>query len=247
MDGPQRQLVVEIFQSLAGTLLEGQLVLAGSSGLFAFPTRTPAFTEDLDFLISEELVAARGEEIVALLGRSGYQRVPGTPTFTAPGRPTFDLIGYSRTDPSDHLSPPGFLQVMVFGDLGTVLAEPGSVDHHPDGMVALSPAAFCAVKLLTLRSEKGSKDKLQGLLVVAERAAEAAFRSDLVRLLRRFDLSRREDALADAQLAFLSLQRDPFFRNHGAEGYRDLVERAEAGYRELCSILAEDLREGAHG
>lgn len=66
---------------------------------------------------------------------------------------------------------------------------------------------------------------------------EVDFRNNLRRVLNRFDADRRSDALADAQSAFLSLQRDPEFRDHGAEGYTDYLRRAESGYRALADIL----------
>jgi hypothetical protein len=236
--GPESQLIQDLFRGLAGTFLDGEMILGGSSGLFGFPTATPAFTEDLDFLIREDHVASRGAEIVDLLKGLGYEHVPETPTFTSPGRPTFDLVGYSSKDFIDHLSLPGGpLRVMVFGDLGAILREGCSVQEGPSGGRVLTPAGFCAAKLMTLRVEKGAKDKLQALLVVAEREPELAFCECLRRIFSRFDGNRRNDAVADAQMAFLSLQRDPEFRDRGAEGYLKFLERVESGYRALLRIL----------
>lgn len=233
---PERELIAEIFRGTRGTVLEGELILGGSSGLFAFATSAPAFTEDLDFLVREELVEAHGSEVIEVLATLGYSRLPETPTFTAAGRPTFDLVGYSPV-PGDRLSRPAPLRVMVFGELGTILDDPRTADRYPDGVVALSPAAFCAVKLLTLRVEKGSKDKLQALLVIAERSSDRQFASTLAGILGRFETERQSDALADAQAAFLSLERDPAFRDHGAEGYAAFLEGVAAGYRKLQEIL----------
>lgn len=234
---PDRELIGAIFRGLEGTFLEGQLILGGSSGLFGFPTTAPAFTEDLDFLVREDLVVGRGAEIVRLIQSLGYERTPDSPTFSASGRPSFDLVGYSATDCTDHLSPTGALQVMVFGDLGIILGEAGSVERYPNGGLVLSPPGFCAVKLTTVRVEKGSKDKIQALLVIAERSSEKQFCEALVRILNRFDVERRNDALADAQMAFLSLQLDPAFKDHGAEGYAGFLQRVEQGYRALNGIL----------
>jgi hypothetical protein len=237
--GPEERLLAHLQDGLRGTFLDGRLILGGSSGLFGFDTETPAFTEDLDFLIREDLVASRGAEIVDLLSRLGYERMPETPTFSRVGWPSFDLVGYPAQDLTDHLSPPGPLQVMVFGDLGTILSDPASVERGRKGAAVLTPAGFCAVKLLTLRMEKGAKDKLQALLVIAERHEEREFRGNLSRILARFDDDRRTDALADAQSAFLSLQRDPEFKDRGAEGYRPFLHAVETGYRALVEILAE--------
>ena len=245
--GPESQLIGDISSGLRGTFLEGELILGESSGLFGFPTRTPAFTEDLDFLVREDLVIAKGKDVIDVLGRLGFQRTPDTPTFTSPGRPTFDLVGYqsppfsppegaSLTDSKDHLSPPAVLQVMVYADLGIVLGSPTSVQHTPAGAPSLTPAAFCAIKLMTIRVEKGFKDKLQALLVIEERRNESDFRRDLAEILARFDEDRRADALADAQAAFLALQQDPEFRDRGAEGYKAMMAGAEEGYRALQTI-----------
>jgi len=239
MEGKEREAIAKISRGIRGTFLEGELILGGSSGLFGFPTEAPAFTEDLDFLIREDLVIGRGAEIVDSLSRLGYARTPDTPTFTSPGRPGFDLVGYSARDLTDHLSPPGALQVMVFGDLGVIMDMTESVDRDPGRMPALSPAGFCAVKLLTLRVEKGSKDKLQALLVIAERAKEPAFRDALRRILGRFDPDRRTDALADAQAAFLAIRGDPGFRDRGAEGYVAFLGKLEEGYAALSGLLSE--------
>jgi hypothetical protein len=238
--GSESELLAHLVRGTRGTLLEDQLILGGSSGLFGFETATPAFTEDLDFLISEELVAGSGAEIIDLLKGLGYEHQPDTPTFTSPGKPTFDLVGYSRLNLTDHLSPPGPLQVMVFGDLGMILGETSSVQRGASGGLALTPAGFCAAKLMTLRVEKGAKDKLQALLVVAERASDPGFRETLRRIFARFDPDRRQDAVADAQAAFLSLQRDPEFRDRGAEGYLAFLRRAESGYEALARFLEKE-------
>ncbi len=71
------------------------------------------------------------------------------------------------------------LPIMVYGDLSKVLSAPGSTIELPTRGVALSPAALTAVKLLTIRLEKGSKDKLQALLLIEENGADEAFREEL--------------------------------------------------------------------
>ena len=239
----ERSLISEIAKGLKGTFLDGQLILGGSSGLFVFPTSAPPFTEDIDYLVREDLVVSRGVEIVGLLERLGFRRAAETPTFTSPGRLSLDLVGYSLLDSTDHLSPAGPLQVMVFADLGIALGSPESVERHSDGTVALSPAGFCSLKLMTMRVEKGSKDKLQALLVIAERAPDSGFRGELARILKSFGMERRRDASADAQVALLSLQKDPTFKDHGAEGYSSFVASAEKGYQTLLEIL----KEASHG
>ena len=94
---------------------------------------------------------------------------------------------------------------------------------------------------MTVRVEKGAKDKLQALLIISERAGDAAFRGTLSEILGRFDEETRSDVLADAQVAFLSLKKDPTFRDHGAERYASFLEGLESGYRALIEIVKESL------
>jgi hypothetical protein len=185
-------------------------------------------------------VASRGGEIVRRLGSLGFRRVPDSPTFLKYGGPGFDLVGYSIRDFEDHLSPEGELRVMVFGELGRILRDPESVETGLSGIRTLAPAAFCAVKLLTLRVEMGAKDKLQALLVIAERKDDARFLAAMSRLLRTFGNDRVLDVIGDAQAAFLSLQRDPAVRDHGAEGYARFLEQAEAGQKVLVGLLGAE-------
>lgn len=234
-----RAWIAGLSGGLRGSFLEGRLILGVSAGLFGFATSAPAFTEDLDFLIEEDLVVARGGDVVRLFEGLGFRRVPESPTFLKEGGPGFDLVGYSRTDFEDHLSPEGELRVMVFGELGRVLEDPESVETGLCGIRSLGPAAFCAVKLLTMRVEEGAKDKLQALLVIAERREDASFLAVLSRMLRAFGGDRVLDVLGDAQVAFLSLQRDPTFRDHGAEGYARSIEQAAAGQQALVRLLGE--------
>jgi hypothetical protein len=241
--GVEHKLIDELFRGIRGTFLEDQLILGGSSGLFAFPTSAPAYTEDLDLYVDEDLVVKRGAEVVEILAGLGYTRQPETPTFSTPGRPSFDLVGYSRTDFTDHLSPPGPFQVMVFGDLGIILSSPESFARDRSGRVALTPAGFTVVKLLTLRVEKGAKDKLQALLVISERSRDASFRKQVSEILEKFNVDTRRDVLADAQVSFLSLKQDPAFRNHGAERYSPFLEGLESGYQALVRIVEESLHD----
>ena len=85
--GPEIQVILNLASGLRGTFLEGELILGESSGLFGFPTRTPPFTESLDFLVREDLINARGKEVIDLLGKLGFQRYSDTPTFSSRGRP----------------------------------------------------------------------------------------------------------------------------------------------------------------
>ncbi|MFL6289288.1 MAG: hypothetical protein ACJ759_00140, partial [Thermoanaerobaculia bacterium] len=128
-------------------------------------------------------------------------------------------------------------RVMVFEDLSRVLGEGASTANLPAGGRALTPAAFVVTKLLTERAHKGTKDKLQALLVLAERGAEQRFVEEVLRLLREVDRVRLEDVQASAQNAFLALERDPTFSDAGAEGYAPVLRQVEAGLDRLLSLL----------
>ncbi len=101
----------------------------------------------------------------------------------------------------------------------------------------LSPAALAAIKLLTVRLEKGSKDKLQALLLVAEREDDREFLSALHRILSRFEPDRVEDALADAQAAFLAISGDALRADQQSRGYAEMRSAAGRGL-ELLRRLA---------
>lgn len=89
---------------------------------------------------------------------------------------------------------------MVFEDLSRLLSDPAATAAHQAGGRALTPAAFVVSKLLTERAHKGTKDKIQALLVLAERE-DAGFREEVVRRLREFGPVRLDDVRASAQSA----------------------------------------------
>ena len=78
--GPE-SIVLSLASGLRGTFLEDELILGESSGPVRFPTRTPPFTEGLDFLVREDLGhREKDKEVIDLLGGLGFQRSPDTPT-----------------------------------------------------------------------------------------------------------------------------------------------------------------------
>ncbi len=231
--GTAQRLLAE----LARTSLGDAPILVGSSGLFGFPTSVPALTEDIDLALPEELVASDGERIVDELGAIGFRHPAGSATFVDPRDGTsFDFLGHGEVSAGDHIGGAGRLRVMVFEDLSRLLAAPGSWRRIEHGR-SLTPAGFVASKLLTERAHKGSKDKIQALLVIHERATDEPFRRDLRALLSLFDGERLEDARADAQGAFMALAHDPQFTDAGAEGYASVVGNAERGLAQLLELL----------
>src|SRR5215213_883839 len=148
----------------------------------------------------------------------------------------FDLLGHGDPGHGDHIGGTEALRVMVFEDLSRVLSDPQTTAVLPTGGRALTPAAFVVSKLLTERAHKGTKDKIQALLVLAERGDES-FLEEIVRLLRGLDPVRLDDVRAGAQNAYFCLERDPSFSDAGAEGYAPVARQVEIGLERLLLIL----------
>ena len=233
----ERESALRVLAALRRGPVADAAVLVGSSGLFGFETEVPALTEDIDISIPEPLAARHGGEIVESLRQQGFAHEAGTATFVGTDGTVFDLLGHGDPEEGDHVGGSEALRVMVFEDLSRVLGEETATANLPAGGRALTPAAFVVTKLLTERAHKGTKDKLQALLVLAERGAEPRFTEEVLRLFREVDRVRLEDVRAGAQNAFLALERDPTFSDAGAEGYVPVLRQVEAGLERLLSLL----------
>lgn len=115
------------------------------------------------------------------------------------------------------------------------MSDADAVAELPGGGCALSPAALTTVKLLTVRVEKGGKDKLQALLLIDEQAARPRSATSLIRILTRFPADRVDDALADAQAAFLALSSDALLSDAQSRGYASWTEAAGRGLARLSA------------
>lgn len=233
----ERESALRVLAALQRSPVADAAVLVGSSGLFGFETEVPALTEDIDIAIPEPVAARHGREIVESLRQQGFEHEEGTATFVGPDGTVFDLLGHGDPEEGDHVGGGEALRVMVFEDLSRILGEGASTANLPSGGRALTPAAFVVAKLLTERAHKGTKDKLQALLVLAERGGEERFAEEVLRLFREVDRVRIEDVRAGAQNAFLALERDPTFSDAGAEGYAPVLRHVEAGLERLLWIL----------
>lgn len=194
-------------------------------------------TEDIDVAVPEATVAHHGRGIVEGLQKQGFEHLPGTASFMGPENAVFDLLGHGDAEEGDHTGGTDALRVMVFEDLSRLLATPQTTTKLPAGGRALRPASFVVVKLLTERAHKGAKDKLQALLVLAERGDDEAFEAEVGRLLAAVDPERLADVHAAAQAAVFSLQKDPTFSDAGAEGYASMRQHVEVGLRRLVALL----------
>jgi hypothetical protein len=232
-----RATAQKVLAALRATPVGDTAVLVGSSGLFGFDTQIPALTEDIDVCVPELLVERDGDAIVQALAAQGFAHEHGTATFVSADGATFDLLGHGDPARGDHIGGQGALRVMVFEDLSRLVGEAGATSPVASGGRALSPAGFVASKLLTERAHKGTKDKLQALLVLAERSGEPPFEAEVVALLGQVDRLRLDDVRASAVEAVLALGRDPTFTDAGAEGYASAVRQAEAGLTQLLALL----------
>jgi hypothetical protein len=235
----ERRDALDLMRLLHETALGERLILAGSSGLYSASEVIPALTEDLDFLVDADWVAGHEALLLSELGRLGFEHVPETCTFVRSTGVSIDLVGYSTRDREDRIGGGARIPVMVYGDLSVVAGEAQSIVPAPGGSGrALSPAALAAVKLLTVRVEKGAKDKLQALLLVEENARRQGVLEELGRLLAQFERDRVDDAVADAQAAFLGLSSDPLRSDPQSAGYAEFCERLERGLSMLIRLLA---------
>jgi len=233
-----RSTALQILAVLQQSPVGNAGVLVGSSGLFGFETAVPALTEDIDIAVPEQVVVEHGPAIVDILAHQGFAHEPGTATFVRPtSGVSFDLLGHGDPRDGDHIGGAGALRVMVFEDISRIVGEEQATMALPQGGRALTPAGFVASKLLTERAHKGSKDKIQALLLLAERAADEELGSDLLRLLAGVDPVRIEDLRAAAQDAVFALAHDPLFSDAGAEGYAVLATQAEHGLTRLLALL----------
>lgn len=234
-----REAALRVLAALQRTPIGDAAILVGSSGLFGFTTRVPALTEDIYVAIPEHVVDDHGREIVEALARLGFAHEAGTATFVADDGTTFDLLGHGAPTDGDHIGGTEPLRVMVFEDLSRVAGDAGASAPLEGGGRALTPAGFVATKLLTERAHKGTKDKIQALLVLAERRGDSDFEAQLLGLLQMFDAVRLEDMRAAAQDALIALSDDPRFTDAGAEGYAAMRSNVAAGRARLEQILEE--------
>lgn len=226
---PERSDVLSLMSRLRSSPLGERLILAGSSGLYGLSETLPALTEDVDVLIDADWVAAEEARLLQEMARLGFEHQPGTCTFLLSEGLSLDLVGYSRRDAVDRIGGGETVPIMVFSDLSKILSAPGSIIELPTQGRAMSSAALTAAKLLTVRLEKGSKDKLQALLLIEENAGDDDFSRDLRRLLALFDPDRVEDALADAQAACLAVSGDVMRAGSPPTGYAEMAQAIDRG------------------
>jgi len=240
LDRPERPEVLSLLSRLGDSPLGKHLILAGSSGLYGASETIPALTEDVDVVVDADWVAAHETVVLEEMRRLGFDHQPETCTFNLADGMSLDLVGYSKEDDADRVGGGPNLPVMVFGDLSKLLSSPESTVELSGGGRALSPAALAASKLLTVRLEKGSKDKLQALLLIEENAGDPKFLESLRRLLDLFDPEEVDDSLSDAQMATLAVAGDIQRTDLQSIGYREMSDAAKRGLRQLQHLLGRE-------
>ncbi len=232
-----RQATLDILRHLAETELGQRLILAGSSGLHAASSKIPALTEDVDVLVDADWAAAHEEQLLSEIREAGFQHHPGSPTLTSSSGHSVDLVGYSRKDRADRIAGGEQIPIMIFADLSTLLQAPDTTTEVPTGGRALTAAALAVAKLLTIRLEKGIKDKIQALLLIEENENDDTFLARLRQLFGRFETDRIEDAVADAKLAVLTLSADAERADAQSKGYAELRPAVERGLEILKDLV----------
>jgi len=239
MSQPNRLEVLELLRRIEAGPLGNRLILAGSSGVYGVSETIPALTEDVDVLVDADWIAIEESVVLEQMRHLGFQHQSGSPTFTSAAGLSLDLVGYSRRDATDRIGGGKTLPVMVFADLSRLLSLPHATRELPGGGTTLSPATLAAAKLLTIRLEKGSKDKLQALLVIAENAGDKEFLERLRDLLGAFPPDRIEDSIADAHAALLAVSADVRIAGPQAAGYAGMQESLERGLTVLQGLAGD--------
>jgi hypothetical protein len=236
MSRPDRAEVLALLRRIQDSPLGRHLILGGSSGMYGVSETIPALTEDVDVLVDAEWLAAGEGFVLEQMRHLGFEHQPGTPTFTSADGMSLDLVGYSRMDAEDRIGGGKLVPVMVFADLSRLLPLPGATLTLAGGGRVLSPAALAIAKLLTIRLEKGSKDKLQALLVIAENGEDRDFLEQLRRYITAFPADRIEDSVADAQASLLAISADVRLAGPQAAGYAGMQSSLERGLAVLLRL-----------
>jgi hypothetical protein len=238
VDSAERDVVLDLLSRLAPTAIGSRLVLVGSAGLLSASGTIPPLTEGVDLLLDADWAASNEDQVLEILSTAGFRHLPETSTFVSASGLTLDLVGYSSRDRTDRVGGGARLPVRVYADLSTLMSAGGATGALTAGGLALTAAALAAVKLLTLRVEHRSKDKLQALLLIAENAGVLSFFAELRRLISCFEPDRLERALADAQAVVLSLSIGPQPADPQVRGYVGMRDAAEQGLRHLRRVQA---------
>lgn len=191
-------------------------------------------------MIDADWVAGNEPLLIREMKKLGFEHQAGTSTFQRQDGFSLDLVGYSRLDFVDRIGGGPTVPVMVFGDLSKILSVPGSRIELPTQGWSLSRSALTATKLLTIRLEKGSKDKLQALLLLEENKTDENFLNELRHLFELFDADRMTDAMSDAQTACLAVSGDAARADAQSSGYVEMAQAITRGLATLKQLISQE-------
>lgn len=225
----------QIVAALCKTSFASEILVVGSTCLFVLAPDIPPSTLDVDIAIPEERILAAPSAVLEGMSKAAFQRAGQTATWVLPGVGSCDLLAYSAPGAGDRVGGREPLKSLVFDDLCRVIARSWGAQAGPGNLQCLSPAAFCATKLATLRMEKGAKDKIQALSLIGKLRTDLPFERILVEALRSLDPMVREDLLADCQMA-LALSQGRFSE---LDPYSSFLPLAQEGFRLLARLEVE--------
>lgn len=219
-----------VIAELTGLSFASSMILVGSSALYRLSSRVSPMTEDVDVALPEALLVRDSKVVRGELTSCGFTQVESTATWVDRRGASVDLLTFDRDESSDRAGGAPGLPAMLFASLNRILTDP-----EGRGVVAGAPGHLSAVglvlsKLTTLRLEKGVKDRLHALLLIAEHSPRPGFRDDFVALGGRFGAEEREDMVPDAQMALLSLQDRGAGQPDWAREYVHSLEEIRSGF-----------------
>lgn len=225
-------------RALSGLSFSRELVLVGSSALFALDSRLPPETEDVDVVVPEDILCRTPERVRGALEASGLVQVEATATWMTRDGLSVDLLAVAHGVTEDRVGGTPAMPAMVFADLARIILDDRSRGVVPGRPGHLSRAGLALSKLLTVRLEKGPKDRIHALLLIQEGAADAESLASLSSLIGELPASQREDLLPEAQLALVTISGAGVGAPDAARAYASRVDAAREGFELLREVLA---------
>lgn len=163
---------------------------------------------------------------VARLKTAGYDAAMSWPSRVE----TLEVLRRIKDSPlGDRLILAGSSGMYGVSETIPALTEDIDVLVDADWLAAQEDMVLEHMHQLGFQHQKGSKDKLQALLVIAENAGDEDFLGQLRGLLGAFPVDRVEDAIADAHAALLAVSADVTVAGPQAAGYAGMHAKLEQG------------------
>jgi hypothetical protein len=193
-------------------------------------------TEDVDLAVPESLLQGDESRFRTALEGAGFRQVPGTATWTDEVGHSLDLLAFVEGDSEDRPGGTPGIPAMVFADLNRILQS--ALGRNDTGCPGhLSVAGLVLAKLLTLRVEKGPKDRLHALLLLAEHEQDEELSPSLSALAATFPADTLEDVLPEAQAAVIALEQQSTLAGDWVRPYAARSGEVRKGFRVLQGIV----------